>query len=86
MKHWLVILALASTALSPLAYSAAESQSQTVATPRHGQDMESVRAQFGEPQQKVPAVGEPPITRWIYGQFTVYFEHDKVIHSVQHHS
>ena len=27
-------------------------------------------------------VGEPPITRWIYPAFSVYFEHDHVVHAV----
>ena len=31
---------------------------------------------------KVPAVGKPPISRWEYPGFVVYFEHDHVIHSV----
>jgi hypothetical protein len=30
-------------------------------------------------------VGDPPITRWVYDRFTVYFENDRVIHSVVHH-
>jgi hypothetical protein len=27
-------------------------------------------------------VGDPPISRWVYDHFTVYFEYDKVLHSV----
>jgi len=50
--------------------------------PARGQTMEQVRAQLGAPDERVPAVGEPPISRWIYDDFTVYFEHDRVIHSV----
>jgi hypothetical protein len=30
-------------------------------------------------------VGQPPITRWDYREFSVYFEYDHVINSVRHH-
>jgi len=50
--------------------------------PTNGQAMDQVKAQFGEPVKVYPAVGEPPITRWSYPQFSVYFEHNLVIHSV----
>ena len=57
-----------------------------VQTPRKGLDMAGVRQQFGEPAQQVAAVGEPPISRWEYAGFTVYFENDTVLHSVIQHS
>ena len=50
--------------------------------PRRGTTMEAVRSRFGTPEQTRPAVGDPPISRWQYPQFTVYFEHDRVIHAV----
>ncbi len=53
-----------------------------VLRPTQGMDMSQVQQKFGEPTQKLPAVGEPPITRWQYGEFDVFFEYDKVIHSV----
>ena len=28
------------------------------------------------------AVGEPPISRWVYADFVVFFEYDRVIHAV----
>lgn len=55
---------------------------QTGAMPVKGMSMTTVEQQFGAPVEKKPAVGEPPITRWIYSTFTVYFEHQYVIHSV----
>ncbi|MGX5174085.1 hypothetical protein ACUR5C_08705 [Aliikangiella sp. IMCC44653] len=55
---------------------------QTNNKPKHGITMQQVEAKFGQPQTKLPAVGEPPITRWHYADFTVYFEHNRVIHSV----
>jgi hypothetical protein len=53
-----------------------------VLRPTRGMSMDQVSRQFGQPAEVVPAVGEPPITRWIYDKFTVYFEHQYVIHSV----
>lgn len=52
--------------------------------PVRGTAMKKVRARFGEPQEVRPAVGDPPITRWVYDGYTVYFEHRYVIHTVPH--
>jgi hypothetical protein len=53
-----------------------------VATPSRGMTMDQVAGKFGAPASKVPAVGAPPISRWEYPGFIVYFEHEHVIHSV----
>ena len=53
-----------------------------VAAPTRGMTMRQVAAKFGDPVTKVPAVGKPPISRWEYPGFVVYFEADHVIHSV----
>ncbi|WP_129778784.1 hypothetical protein [Peristeroidobacter soli] len=50
--------------------------------PARGTSMEKVEAQFGAPTERLPAVGQPPITRWKYPGFEVYFEHQLVIHTV----
>lgn len=50
--------------------------------PKNAQTMAAVKSQFGEPEKTYPTVGEPPITRWSYPSFSVYFEHNLVIHSV----
>ncbi|MEJ2361493.1 MAG: hypothetical protein P8Z75_08715 [Gammaproteobacteria bacterium] len=60
-----------------------ESQSQTV--PGRGMSMKQVEARFGTPDKKIAAVGNPPISRWIYKNYTVYFEYNLVIDSVLHH-
>jgi hypothetical protein len=52
--------------------------------PRGGSTMDSVRAGYGEPSSTQAAVGDPPITRWIYPGYTVYFEYDRVIEVVVH--
>ena len=53
-----------------------------VATPTRGMSMDQVASKFGAPVTKVPAVGKPPISRWEYPGFVVYFEATHVIHSV----
>lgn len=50
--------------------------------PTRGMTGERVRASFGAPQSTVAAVGDPPISRWEYAEFVVFFEYDRVIHSV----
>jgi hypothetical protein len=50
--------------------------------PARGMSMAKVEATFGEPTHRVVAVGNPPITRWEYPGFVVYFEHNLVLHSV----
>jgi len=50
--------------------------------PKNAQTMADVKSQFGDPGKTYPAIGEPPITRWSYPLFSVYFEHNLVIHSV----
>ncbi len=53
-----------------------------ISVPHSGMTMEQVEAKFGQAQVRLPSVGQPPITRWEYSGFTVYFEHQRVIHSV----
>jgi len=50
--------------------------------PGRGMTMKTVEAKFGAPQERHPAVGAPPISRWDYPTFSVFFEHEYVIHSV----
>lgn len=70
--------ALADELTTPPAPTAAEQAHR----PTRGMSMEKVEATFGAPTHRVPAVGEPPISRWEYAGFVVYFEHRLVIHSV----
>jgi hypothetical protein len=53
-----------------------------VAKPKRGVTMTQVEAKFGAPVTKHDAVGLPPITRWDYASFSVFFEHDRVIDAV----
>jgi hypothetical protein len=56
-------------------------ESSTQRPPR-GMAMDAVERRFGAPVSKHAAVGQPPITRWDYNGFSVFFEYDKVIHAV----
>jgi hypothetical protein len=50
--------------------------------PKRGVTMSQVEAKFGTPVTKHDAVGAPPITRWDYAGFSVFFERDRVIDAV----
>ena len=55
--------------------------------PKRGLTMDQVEKQFGAPATRHAAVGgssqqQPPITRWDYNGFSVFFERDRVVHSV----
>ena len=50
--------------------------------PPHGESRAAVKARYGDPLKWTQAVGEPPISRWEYPDFSVYFEHDHVVHAV----
>ncbi|MFT7414839.1 MAG: hypothetical protein ACI9FO_001500 [Methylophagaceae bacterium] len=53
-----------------------------VLRPTQGMSMTLVEQKFGQAEQKIAAVGQPPIARWIYQDFVVFFENNLVIHSV----
>jgi hypothetical protein len=57
-------------------------QSSKAHRPHRGMSHADVQARFGAPTARVAPVGEPPISRWTYPKFIVYFEHDRVIHTV----
>jgi hypothetical protein len=54
----------------------------TVERPARGLTMAAVEAKFGAPQARHAAVGTPPITRWDYAGFSVFFEGERVIDAV----
>ena len=53
--------------------------------PASGLTKAEVEARFGAPTRMIAAIGDPPISRWEYPTFTVYFEHERVIHAVARH-
>ena len=50
--------------------------------PARGSTMATVEGRYGAPTDRHATVGNPPITRWDYPGFSVYFEHDRVLHTV----
>lgn len=54
--------------------------------PKRGTSRALVQRTHGEPSTRHAAVGQPPITRWDYPGYSVYFEYDHVIHAVRHHT
>jgi hypothetical protein len=90
MRHFVI------TAAMLLTLSTAQADVLSIADPRYdvpnsaegvmrptqGMDMAQVEQKFGTPVSKHAAVGDPPISRWSYDTFDVFFEYDKVIHAV----
>ncbi len=82
-----MMLALAAPASADvLLIERVEAQSQ-VALPARGLSMAQVEQRFGAPSERLDARGGqksqwPTIHRWVYPQFTVYFEQDRVINAV----
>ena len=57
--------------------------------PQRGMPLEQILSQYGEPDQR--RISPPPytkknpkITHWHYSDFSVYFEYNRVLHSVIH--
>lgn len=83
----ILALAAAATARADVLLIERVSASPEHSMPRRGLSMAQVEAQFGAPLRKLAPVGgdrpqHPPITRWNYPAFSVYFEHDKVLDAV----
>lgn len=57
-------------------------QVERMELPKNGQNMSVVESRYGAPEQRHAAVGDPPITRWDYKDYSVYFEHDLVLYTV----
>lgn len=56
--------------------------------PAKGSSMAAVSREFGAPKLRHPAVGgdspkHPPITRWDYESFSVFFENQHVVDAVR---
>jgi len=58
------------------------STAASTAGPARGLSMAQVEQRYGAPAKKYDAVGQPPITRWVYPGFVVFFEYNLVIHTV----
>lgn len=79
----LAVLACASAHADTLLIDRSQEKPAT-ALPIRGQSMQEVQSRFGDPSERLdPRGGQkrqwPTINRWVYPQFTVYFEKQKVI-------
>lgn len=61
------------------------SEATAAGLPARGTTEAQVLAQYGDPAERHPPVGQPPIERWDYADFSVYFETGHVVHSVLRH-
>ena len=90
MRSWVLPLLIGSVLAAPAGAETliVDGQVQVVkcasTCPRRGITMRQVERSFGAPLKRFPAVGKPPITRWDYPAFSVFFEYNRVIHSVAH--
>lgn len=78
----LFALTVAHPALAETLSTPADAPVAAAERPDRGSSMATVQSRYGEPTTRHAAVGNPPITRWDYPQFAVYFEHDRVLHAV----
>ena len=83
----LATLALAGPAAADTLLIDRVERAASLPRPTQGLSMAEVRARYGDPVAQFAPVGggrpqHPPITRWQYDGYTVYFEHEKVIYSV----
>jgi hypothetical protein len=82
-----LLLALCATPLSAdmlLVGDQVQVRTVSIELPSRGASMSAVEAKFGAPKERHAAVGKPPITRWDYENFSVYFENQHVVHAVAH--
>jgi hypothetical protein len=70
---------LADTLVVDAATAARESAAER---PSRGMTLATVERRWGEPESRSAAVGRPPITRWEYPGFVVFFEDQHVVHAV----
>jgi hypothetical protein len=98
MKHFTfdliaATLAFAATSMLLPAPAQAESlrmkvhQEQRYNMPKRGMTMDQVKREYGAPLKVLATRGgsskhQPPIHRWEYSKYIVYFEYSHVIHSV----
>ena len=92
MQTRIIALAVVAFASAPLAHADTllvdrVKLERHMDTPRRGMSMNQVEQRFGAPKDKLsPAGGDtklhPVINRWVYDNYIVYFERDRVITSV----
>jgi len=96
----LTLIFSCAVALSPIAATVAQADTLLIDRvrsehglnlPSRGMSMAQVESRYGAPQSRLaPAGGDsqwhPTINRWVYPNYTVYFERDRVIDAVANHA
>ena len=77
------LLALPAAAETLLLEGVEQANASSAQRPSRGMTMDKVASTWGQPAARNAAVGDPPISRWEYADFVVYFEYSRVIHAVQ---
>lgn len=84
-------LAIVALAIAATFATTVQAKTDTADQPSvHGLTQSQVIARFGKPEKRyapVPARGEPPtppIIRWDYADFSIYFENTIALHRVDH--
>jgi hypothetical protein len=78
------LLLLSAPALADVLIIDEVRQVERMNLPANGQTKQAIETRYGSPAQKHNAVGDPPISRWDYDRYSVYFEYDLVLFSVLH--
>lgn len=78
----LLILAFAAPAAADVLLIEEVRAAESQQLPENGLNKAAVSSRWGEPTERHGAVGDPPISRWDYDRFSVYFEYDTVLSSV----
>jgi len=76
----LPILASADDLIIPVGQQGADKASLEL--PLRAMKAEAVEEKFGAPLNKSNPVGNPPISNWEYPAYRVFFESDRVLHTV----
>lgn len=87
-----VCLAAIPLSVTALAATAPSAKAAVPSHPARGMTMAQVLKRFGPPQRRMapsPRTAQgplkPPIVRWVYADYIVYFERNRVIHTVITH-
>ncbi|MFA7522164.1 MAG: hypothetical protein WCY71_04505 [Halothiobacillaceae bacterium] len=92
LTHFTRPLAIIAIAIAATFATTAQAQPDQAAVHQavHGLTQAQIIARFGEPEKRhapVPAHGKPPtppISRWDYSDFSIYFENHIALHRVEH--
>ena len=79
-----LLFSIAALAQTPDVAPTVQDNAPAPTVPTAGMTMEQVEQLLGPPKERLAPIGNPPITRWVYDAYTVYFEKQRVIHTVAH--